>query len=144
MEKCLKGAVYPLYFMVQSVGLLKSRTYRGRRSQKWRMIRSICGHIKLNKIRNEVIRGKLEVASIEDKISDVRLRWVGHIRRRSLDEPMRRCEKLECMDLKRSRGRSKKNWSEVLRHDLKTLGLVDDMAQDRKLWKSRIHVVDSK
>ena len=41
------------------------------------MIRWICGHTRLDKIRNEVIRGKIGVASIEDKIRDARftLAW---------------------------------------------------------------------
>jgi len=33
-----------------------------------RMIRWMCGHTRLDKIRNEVIRGKIQVASIEDKM----------------------------------------------------------------------------
>jgi len=46
-----------------------------------RVIRWICGNTTLDKIRNEVIRGKMGVASIEDKTRDARLRWFGHIRR---------------------------------------------------------------
>jgi len=41
---------------------------------------------------------------------------------------------------RRSRGRPKKSWREVIRHDLRTLGLVEDMAQDRKFWRARIKV----
>ena len=93
-----------------------------------RTIHWICGHTRLDKIRNEVIRGKIGVASVEDKIRDARLRWFGHIRRRSMDAPVRRCEKLDRSEYKRSKGRSKKNWSEVIIHDLKTLELVEDMA----------------
>ena len=55
---------------------------------------------------------------------------------------MRRCETIEYPDYIRSRGRPKKSWSEVIRHDLKTLGLVEDMAQDRKLWRGSIKVAD--
>ena len=55
---------------------------------------------------------------------------------------VRRCETIECLEYKRSRGRPKKSWSEVIRHDLRTLGLVEDMAQDRKLWRGRIKVAD--
>ena len=36
-----------------------------------RMSRWICGHTKLDRIRNEVIRGKIRVASVEDKIREV-------------------------------------------------------------------------
>ena len=49
---------------------------------------------------------------------------------------------MECQEYRRSRGRPQKSWSEVIRHDLKTLGLVKDMAQDRKLWRARIKVTD--
>ena len=82
------------------------------------------------------------VATIEDKMRETRLRWFGHVRRRSMDAPVRRCETIECLDYRRSRGRPKKSWSEVIRHDLRTLGLVEDMAQDRKLWRARIKVAD--
>ena len=92
-----------------------------------RMIRWICDHTRLDKIRNEVIRGKVRVASIEDKMREVRLRWFGHLRRRPRDAPVRRCEMIEYLDYRRSRGRPKKSWSEVIRHDLKTLGLMEDM-----------------
>jgi len=107
-----------------------------------RMIHWICGHTRLHNVRNEVIRGKIRVTSIEEKIREDRLRWFGHIRRRPRDAPVGRCEMIECLAYKRSRGRPKKSWSEVIRHDLKILGLVEDMAQDRKLWRDRIKVTD--
>ena len=73
---------------------------------------------------------------------EVKLHWYGHIRRRPMNAPVRRCETIECPDYRRSRGRPKKSWSEVIRHDLKTLGLVEDMAHDRKLWRARIKVAN--
>ena len=95
-----------------------------------RMIHWICGYTRLDKISNEVIRDKIGVAYIEYKIKETRLRWFGHIK--SMDALVRRSEKLDRSDYRRSRGRSKKSWSEVIRHDLKTFGLVEGMAQDRK------------
>jgi len=91
-----------------------------------RMIRGMCGHTRSNRIGNGVIRGKIKVAHIEDKIRDDRLRWFGHVSR-SMDASMRRCENIDHLDCKRSTGRPKKYWSKVIRHDLKTLGLVEDM-----------------
>jgi len=55
----------------------------------------MCVHTRLDKIRNEVIRDKIGVASIEDKMREARLRWFGHIRRRSMDAPMMHCEKID-------------------------------------------------
>jgi len=87
--------------------------------------------------------GKIGVTSIEGKMREARLRWFRfrHIKRRSWDAPVKRHETIEYPDY-RSRGRLKKSWSEVIGHELKTLGLVEDMAQDRKLWRSRIKVGD--
>ena len=58
--------------------------------------------------------------------------------RRPIDAPVRRCETIECLEYRRNRGRPKKSWSEVVKHNLRTLGLVDDMVQDRKIWRTRI------
>ena len=92
----------------------------------------MCGHTRFDKIENEVIKGKIGVTSIKDKIREAVLRWFGHIRR-SIDALVRRCEKIDHLDHKRSRGRPKKSWTEVIRHHLKILGLVEDIAQDRLL-----------
>ena len=43
---------------------------------------------------------------------------------------------------KRGRGRPKKSLEEVVREDLRVVGLTEDMAQDRKLWRDRIRVSD--
>lgn len=42
------------------------------------MLRWTCGHTRSDKIRNEVIREKVGVASMADKM-DARLRWFGHV-----------------------------------------------------------------
>ncbi|KAL6581108.1 hypothetical protein OROMI_007031 [Orobanche minor] len=54
-----------------------------------RMLRWMCGHTKKDRLRNEVIREKVRVASIEDKMMENRLRWFGHVRRRPVDAPVR-------------------------------------------------------
>ena len=50
---------------------------------------------------------------IEDKIRDARLRYLGHIRRRGMDTPMKRCEMLDRPNHKRSRVRSKKSGTKL-------------------------------
>ena len=79
---------------------------------------------------------------IEDKIKEARFRWFGHVRRKSMDALLRRCENIDRLDYKRSRGRPKKSWSEVIKDDLKTLGLGEGMAEEKTLWRSRIKVDD--
>ena len=93
----LKGRVYrmvvrpALLYGVECWPIKKSQVQRMSVAEM-RMIRWICGHTRLDKIRNEVIRAKIGVASIEDKMREVRLRWFGHLRRRPEDAPVRRCE----------------------------------------------------
>jgi len=143
----LKGKVYrmvvrpALLYGAECWPIKKSHLQRMRVAEM-RMICWVCGHTRLDKIRNEVIRGKIGVASTEDKMREARLRWFGHIKRRPRNAPVRKCETIAYPEYRRSRGRPKKSWSEVIRHDLKALGLVEDMAQDRKLWRDRIKVAD--
>ena len=107
-----------------------------------RMVRWMCGFTRLDRMRNEVIRGLAEVAPIEEKMRESRLRWFGHVKRRSVAAPVRRCEKINPPGGKRGRGRPKKSLEEVVREDLRVVGLTEDMAQDRSLWRDRIKVPD--
>ncbi|XP_070025949.1 uncharacterized protein [Nicotiana sylvestris] len=66
----------------------------------------------MDKIRNEDIREKVGVAPIEDKMWEARLRWFGHIQRRSIDAPVRRYERLDVVGTRRGRGKPKKYWGE--------------------------------
>ncbi|KAF3649631.1 hypothetical protein FXO37_18884 [Capsicum annuum] len=98
-----------------------------------RILRWMCGHTKKYRIRNVIIQEKVGVASVEDKIREVRLRWFGHVIRRGLDAPVRKCETLAMVDFRRGRGRPKKYWRDVIRHDMEQLQLTKDMTLDRKV-----------
>jgi len=53
------------------------------------MLRWRCGNTRRDKLRNEDIRTKIGVASIEEKMRENRLRWFGHVRRIPTDAPVR-------------------------------------------------------
>ena len=72
-----------------------------------RMIRWMCGFTRLDRIRNEVIRERVGVAPIEEKLRETRLRWFGHIKKRGKNELVRRCEMINLLHYGRGRGRSK-------------------------------------
>ncbi|PHT45354.1 40S ribosomal protein S15a [Capsicum baccatum] len=61
-----------------------------------------------------------------------RLRWFGHMMRRGTDAPVLRCEMLALDGFRRSKGRPKKYWRGVTRHDIEQLQLTEDMTLDRK------------
>ena len=104
------------------------------------MLRWMCGHTRRDRIRNEVIRNKVGVAPVVDKMREGRLRWFGHVQRRCADAPVRRCERMAVVGLKRGRGRPKKAWGEVIRQDMVLLQLTEDMTGDRRVWRSSIRV----
>ena len=62
-----------------------------------RMLRWFCGHTRRDRVRNEVIRERVEVAPIEEKLTQYQLRWFGHIQRKPPETPVR-SEVLKCVD----------------------------------------------
>jgi len=70
-----------------------------------RMLRWMCGYTRLDRLKNETIRKSIGLAPIEDKLSESKLRWLGHVKRRSVDAPVRRCESISLPDGRRGRGR---------------------------------------
>jgi len=50
-----------------------------------RMIRLICGYIRVDRIRNKVIIDIVKVTPIKDKMREVRLRWFGYLKRRNVN-----------------------------------------------------------
>nr|XP_009766169.1 PREDICTED: uncharacterized protein LOC104217581 [Nicotiana sylvestris] len=98
-----------------------------------RMLRWMWGHTRRDKIRNEVIRDKVGVAPVEDKMRELRLRWFEHMQRRSTDAHVRRCKRLAVEGLRRDRGQPRKYWGEVIRQDMALLQLTEDMIEDRRV-----------
>jgi hypothetical protein len=54
-----------------------------------RMLRWICGHTRMDRVRNDDIRDRLGVAPIEEKLVQHRLRWFDHVQRRPSKAPVR-------------------------------------------------------
>jgi len=97
----------------------------------------MCGYTRMDRIRNEVIRYVVKVAPIEDKMRETRLRWFGHVKR-SVDASVRRCARINIPEGKREKGQPKKSLDKMIREDLNVVELMEDMAQDRKLWRMRL------
>ncbi|PHT80892.1 hypothetical protein T459_13907 [Capsicum annuum] len=57
-----------------------------------------------DKVRNETIREKVGVASVDGKLQKVKLRWFGHVMRRCTDAPVCRCERLDLDSFRQGRG----------------------------------------
>ena len=84
-----------------------------------RMLRWLCGHTRRDRVRNEDIREKVGVALIEEKLTQHRLRWFGHVQRRLPEAPVRSGLLKRVDNVKRGRGRPKLTWDESVKRDLK-------------------------
>ena len=108
----LKGRVYRM--VIRPALLYGAECWQIKKTQvqrlmvaEMRMIRWMCGFTRLDRIRNVAIRERVGVAPLEDKLRESRLRWFGHVKRRCVNAPVRRCEKISLLQYKRGRGRPK-------------------------------------
>ncbi|PHT50091.1 Ketol-acid reductoisomerase, chloroplastic [Capsicum baccatum] len=115
--------LYECYEDVAAGSEIRSVVFAGCRFYvaKMRMLRWTCGLTRGDRVRNEIIWEKVRVASVEDKMREVRLRWFGHVMRRGTNAPVRRYERLALAGFKWGRGRPKKYWREVIRRDMEQL-----------------------
>ena len=59
-----------------------------------------------------------------------------------MNAPVRRCEMINIPAGKRGRGQPKQSLDEVIRDDLKVVGLTENSAQGRRIWQDRIRTLD--
>jgi hypothetical protein len=82
-----------------------------------------------------IIRQEEGVESIIEKAREQMLRWAGHIWKREGEDPMRAVYDLPVPG-KRSQGRVRLRWRDMVDIDMGTRGLTRDDAKDRRLWKT--------
>ena len=114
--------------------------------KKWevaemRMLRWMCGVTKLEKIRNERIRGTTKVGGITKKVQERRLKWYGHVMRREEHYVGRRAMEMKVQG-RRKRGRPKRRWLDKVKDDIKEKGLSADDVYDRATWRRMSSYID--
>ena len=83
-----------------------------------RMLRWICGVTKLDKIRNESIRGTTKVGENTKKVQEIMLKWYGHVMRRKEHYVGRSAMVMKVQGIRR-RGRPKRIWLDKVKDDIK-------------------------
>ena len=106
-----------------------------------KMLRWMCGVTKMDKIRNERIRGTTKVVEISKKVQERRLQWYGHVMRRDETYVGRRVMEGEVQG-RRRRGRPKRRWMDCVREDLREKQLSEDDAYDRAGWRRAVKNID--
>ena len=94
----------------------------------------------MDRVRNDDIRDRLEVAPIKEKLVQHRLRWFDHVQRRPLETPVH-CEVLsQANNVRRGRGRPKLTCGETIKKDLKAWDIPRDLCLNSSAWKAAIDV----
>ena len=106
-----------------------------------RMLRWMSGVTKLDRIRNERIRGTKKVGEISKKVQESRLKWYGHVLRREDKNVGKRVMAMEVPG-ERRRGRPKQRWLDSIRNDLSERELSREDVQDRAKWRRLIRHID--
>ena len=104
------------------------------------MLRWFCEHTRRDRVRNEVIRDRVGVAPIEEKLTQHRLRWFGHVQRRPPEAPVRSGVLKHVDNGKKGRGRPKLTWDESVKRDLKDWNISTEVALDRSAWRLAINM----
>ena len=73
-----------------------------------KMVKWICGHTRLDDIMNEIIKVEASLVPIDDKLTEIRIKWFGYIKRRNINVLVHRGERLQLLDYERGRGFPKK------------------------------------
>ena len=102
-----------------------------------RMLIWMSGVTKLDRIRNERIRGTTKVGEISKKVQESRLKWYGHVLRREDEYVGKRVMAMEVPG-KRRRVRPKRRWLDSIGNDLSERELSREDGQDRARWRRHI------
>lgn len=142
----LKGLVYksiirPVLMYGSETWALTQKHVHTIQVAEMKMLRWMCGVTRLDKIRNEYVRGSLGVRDIADKIQESRLRWYGHVKRRPPNYVGNLALQLSVSG-RRSRGRPRTRWKDVVRRDIRESKLSETDVEDRAKWRSKTRKAD--
>ena len=146
MNMKIKGKVYrtvvrPALMYGAETWALKKAQEKKLEVAEMRMLRWMCGVTKLDKIRNERIRGTTKVGEITKKVQERRLKWYGHVMRREEHYVGRRAMVMKVQG-RRKRGRPKRRWLDKVKDDIKEKGLSADDVYDRAIWRRKSSYID--
>ncbi|KAK2913101.1 hypothetical protein Q8A73_007214 [Channa argus] len=139
--KVFKTVVRPAMLFGLETVALKKRQEAELEVAELKMLRFSLGVTRMDRIRNEDIRGTAHVRCFGDKVREARLRWFGHVQRRNCEYIGRRMLRLE-LPGRRSRGRPKRRFMDVVREDMKLVGVSEEDAEDRVRWRHMIRCGD--
>ena len=139
--KVYKVAVRPaMLYGLETVALTK-RQEAELEVAELKMLRCSLGVTRMDKIRNEYIRGTAQVGKFGEKTREARLRWYGHVRRKDDGYIGRRMLRME-LPGKRKRGRPKRRFMDAVKEDMAEVEVTEEDTVDRINWRRKIRCGD--
>ncbi|CAK1577904.1 unnamed protein product [Parnassius mnemosyne] len=123
----LKGKIYksiirPVVMYGSECWAVKKKDENRLHANEMRMLRWMCGVTRMDKIRNEYIRGSLKVAPVVEKVRGSRLAWFGHVMRRNKSHVTKRVLNMN-VEGHTGRGRPNKRWIDCVKSDMRMKGV---------------------
>ncbi|KAK3512599.1 hypothetical protein QTP70_017201 [Hemibagrus guttatus] len=142
----IKGKVYSTVVRPAMLYGLETVSLRKRQESELevaelKMLRFSLEVTRLDRIRNEYIRGTAHVGRLRDKVREAGLRWFGHVQRRESEYIGRRMLDME-LPGRRQRGRPKRRYMDGINEDMKLVGARVEDAEDRDRWREMIRCDD--
>ena len=138
----IKGRIYSA--CVQSVLIYGTETWamkaddlRSLERTERMMVRWMCGVSLKDRKRSEDLCNLLGINRVADVVRRGRLRWFGHLERKSVDDWVSSCRRL-VVEGARGQGRSRKTWEQCVKDDMELLGLHSEWAIFRDVWRDLI------
>ncbi|KAK3548096.1 hypothetical protein QTP70_004523 [Hemibagrus guttatus] len=138
----IKGKVYrtvvrpAMLYGLETVSLRK-RQESELEAAELKMLKFSLGVTRLDRIRNEYVRGTAHVGCLGDKVREARLRWFGHVQRKESEYIGRRMLDME-LPGRRQRGSPKRRYMDGINEDMKLVGARVEDAEDRDRWREMI------
>ena len=142
----MKGKVYntlvrpAMTYGLETVALTK-RQAAELEVAEMKMLRFSLGVTRLDKIKNEVIRGTAHVQRLGDRLREARLRWYGHVQRRDEEYIGKRMLEMQ-LPGNRRRGRPRRRFMDGVLEDMKIVGVSEKDVSDRVRWRKAIRCGD--
>ena len=98
------------------------------RMAEMRMVRMMCGKTLKDKCQLQELRARVGVDDIEGFLRSHRLRWAGHVERAGKGV-LKQVREIK-VEGTRKKGRPRLTWQELVRKDMREVGLNREMAGD--------------
>ena len=95
-----------------------------------------------DRMSNVEVRKRIGTAKLEGVIKERRLRWLGNVIRMDDCRIPNRALNWNLSSTNRKPGKPQKNWQDIIRRDLKDIGLswdeASELAHSRSSWRQRV------